>query len=124
MAITPTTAYLALAAINFTEVVDFYSQLIGQQPSPYVPNTYAEFQLPDLRLAIFLPKPDNYAEFANSAGSGFSICLELTDLDQAIAQIQDMGYQFPRKIMTASHGREIYLYDPAGNRLILHQSVT
>ncbi|MGL4621884.1 MAG: VOC family protein, partial [Chroococcidiopsis sp.] len=26
------------------------------------------------------------------------------------------------QIVTASHGREIYAYDPDGNRIILHQA--
>ncbi len=29
---------------------------------------------------------------------------------------------YTKFLITASHGREIYAFDPAGNRLILHQS--
>ncbi|EDX77907.1 hypothetical protein MC7420_7645 [Coleofasciculus chthonoplastes PCC 7420] len=35
--------------------------------------------------------------------------------------MSNMGYPPPGEIIVASHGREIYAYDPNGNRLILHQ---
>ena len=72
-------------------------------------------------MAIFKPKKTNITEFNNSQGSGFSICLEVLDLENAIATLTAMGYPPPGKIITASHGQEIYAYDPTGNRLILHQ---
>ena len=43
------------------------------------------------------------------------------NLEQAIACLTNLGYTPPGEIIEASHGREIYAYDPAGNRLILHQ---
>jgi hypothetical protein len=51
-----------------------------------------------------------------------SLCLEVSDLEDAIAHITALGFPPPGEILTASHGREIYAYDPDGNRLILHQS--
>ncbi len=50
-----------------------------------------------------------------------SLCLEVIDLEAAIAHLTDLGYPPPGKILTASHGREIYAADADGNRLILHQ---
>ena len=55
-------------------------------------------------------------------GSRMSLCLEVTDLPMAIAHLTDMGYPPPGEIIAASHGTEIYAYDPDNNRLILHQS--
>ncbi len=88
----------------------------------YIPNTYGEFQLEKLRIAIFKPKEPHIIEFNNSKNSGLSICLEVVDLAKAIAKITAMGYPPPGEIITASHGREIYAYDPTDNRLILHES--
>jgi hypothetical protein len=51
-----------------------------------------------------------------------SLCLEVANLDQAIARLTHLGYPPPGPILTASHGREIYAYDHDGNRLILHQA--
>ncbi|MBD0267928.1 MAG: VOC family protein, partial [Cyanobacteria bacterium Co-bin8] len=47
---------------------------------------------------------------------------EVVDLEGAIAHLTTLGYPPPGPVMIASHGREIYAYDPDGNRLILHQS--
>jgi predicted enzyme related to lactoylglutathione lyase len=116
-----TDAFVALATIKYQESIEFYCQLLGQKPQAYIPNVYAEFQLNQLRLAIFRPKQDNEQEFANSGTSPMGICLEVENLEQAIAHLQAIGYPFSGKIMVASHGREIYAYDPDGNRLILHQ---
>ncbi|MGF1495433.1 MAG: VOC family protein [Elainellaceae cyanobacterium] len=115
-------AFLTLAAAEFTPVVEFYQALLGRSPIPHIPNVYAEFQLPGLRLAIFKPKADHEPEFSQPERSGFSLCLEVPDLEEAIAHLAAIGYPPEGAIVTASHGRELYAYDPAENRLILHQS--
>ena len=115
-----TTAFVTLAATNLDELISFYTHLLERSPQPYLPNVYAEFQLSGLRLAIFKPQLNHAAEFAQSANSGLSLCLEVKDLEQAIAHLTNLGYPPPGNIITAAHGREIYAYDPNGNRLILH----
>ncbi len=122
MAFRYTDAFVTLASADTETLVQFYSQLLNQEPKPYIPTVYAEFQLFGLRLGIFKPKPSHLQEFENSALSGMSLCLEVDDLDGAIAHLTGMGYPPSGEIATASHGKEIYAYDPAGNRLILHQS--
>ena len=116
-----TNAFVTLASVNIESLVDFYTQLLGQAPTSYIPNIYAEFQLPGLQLGIFKPKVTNKQEF-ESGKSGMSLCLEVKDLEGAIAHLTSLGYPPPGKILTASHGKEIYAYDPEENRLILHQS--
>lgn len=113
--------FVTIATKKVEAVVDFYTKLLGQEPVVYQSPVYAEFQLETLRIAIFQPKPEHQAEF-NNHGSALSFCLEVSDLEKAIACLTDLGYPPPGKIITASHGKEIYAYDPAGNRLILHQS--
>ncbi|MEH2113797.1 VOC family protein [Nostoc sp.] len=54
--------------------------------------------------------------------SKISLCLEVSNLEDAIAHLTSLGYPPPGEISIASHGREIYAYDPDGNRLILHQA--
>ena len=114
-------AFLTIGTEKFTEVVDFYRQFLSQEPNPHNPMKYAEFQLQGLRLAIFYPKSDHKAEFSQSQGSGLSLCLTVKDLDSAIARLKNLGYSPTAEIQTSSHGREIYAYDPAHNRLILYQ---
>jgi predicted enzyme related to lactoylglutathione lyase len=116
------TAFVTIATVNFDRVVDFYTQLLGSTPQPYLPQAYAEFTIAGLRLGIFAPKASNRVEFSESSRSGMSLCLEVESLEGSIDLLDRIGYPPLGEITTASHGCEIYAYDPDGNRLILHQS--
>jgi predicted enzyme related to lactoylglutathione lyase len=115
-------ALVTIASRNFDLIVDFYSKFFAQIPDPYRPQVYAEFHLAGLTLGIFCPKSTNQAEFEADRPSRISICLEVTNLEREIERLHHLGYPPPGEIVTASHGREIYAYDPDHNRLILHQS--
>jgi predicted enzyme related to lactoylglutathione lyase len=115
-------ALVTLADLDNEILVKFYTKFLDIEPNLYIPNSYAEFQLPGLRLGIFKPKNSHKSEFAGRAKTGMSLCLEVSDIETAIARIWALGYPPPGEIVTASHGREIYAFDPVGNRLILHQS--
>ena len=115
-------AFITLAAVDFNGVVEFYQRFLDCDAHPYIANTYAEFKLPGTKLGVFKPKESHEAEFADSSQAGLSLCIEVDDLDRAIAHATRLGYPPPGTITTASHGREIYVYDPMGNRLILHES--
>lgn len=114
--------FLTIAAQDLELLTDFYSQLFGQQPAIYRPSVYTEFRLEKLSLGLFQPKVTKHKEFQNLASS-MSLCFEVSNLQQAIATLTKMGCPPPEAIIEASHGQEIYVYDPEGNRLILHQSV-
>jgi catechol 2,3-dioxygenase-like lactoylglutathione lyase family enzyme len=117
-----TEAIVTLATFQIDRLVSFYTDLLGIKPGIDIPNVYAEFQLTSFKLGIFQPKQTDFSEFENSAKSKMSLCLEVSDLESAIAHLTALGYPPPGAIITASHGREIYAYDPDGNRIILHQS--
>lgn len=122
MAFQCTEAFVTLATVNLEQLVQFYTQLFAVEPTTAIPNIYAEFQLSGLKLGIFKPKNSHSSEFQNSAKSTISLCLEVSDLEGAITHLTALGYPPLGEIITASHGKEIYAYDPDGNRLILHQS--
>ena len=113
--------FLAIATDDIQTLTDFYSQLLARQPNVYRASFYAEFKLENIRLAIFKPKPERQPEFDN-LGSSMSLCIEVENLEIAIARLTKLGCPPPGEIIEASHGKEIYAYDPVGNRLILHQS--
>lgn len=114
---------LTLASESFEELVKFYQMLLGQTPHLYAPENYAEFAIPGgLHLAIFTPRQDHRQEFAAQSSGGMSLCLEVGDLERAIAHLESLEISTSGLIVQASHGREIYAYDPDGNRLILYQS--
>ncbi|NEQ51572.1 MAG: glyoxalase [Leptolyngbya sp. SIO3F4] len=114
-------AYITLASENLQVLVEFYRRLLGCPPVTYIPERYAEFAVSGLRLALFKPNVDHQKEFIGPASS-MSICLEVESLEDAIETLTSLGYPPPGKIIHASHGKESYAYDPAKNRLILHQS--
>jgi predicted enzyme related to lactoylglutathione lyase len=116
-----TAALVTIASINFDRVVEFYTQFLGLTPDRYIPAVYAEFPIAGLRLGIFCPKSSHRDEFGHPSQSGMSLCLEVDSLERSIDKLTQLGYPPPGQITTASHGREIYAYDPDGNRLILHQ---
>jgi predicted enzyme related to lactoylglutathione lyase len=116
-----TDALVTLASFEFERLVSFYTNLFHQKPEHVISNVYAEFQLASLKLGIFKPKQTHYLEFEHSTKSKISLCLEVSSLEDAIAHLTALGYPPPGQIIIASHGREIYAYDPDGNRLILHQ---
>jgi len=117
-----TNALLTLATDDLENLVSFYTKLLQQDPQPYIQSVYAEFQISSLRLGIFQPKLQAQAEFENIGKGRMSLCLEVVNLESAIAHLTTIGYPPPGEIVTASHGKEVYAYDPDGNRLILHQS--
>jgi predicted enzyme related to lactoylglutathione lyase len=114
--------FVTMASFNLDKMTDFYTQLLEKKPQKYIPNVYAEFHLTNVKLGIFKPKITHESEFANSERNKISLCVEVNDLEEAIAHVHIMGYPIQSEITTASHGREIYAYDPDGNRIILHQS--
>ncbi len=114
--------FVTLATNELSKLVSFYTSLWQQKPQIYRQNVYAEFEISGLRLGIFQPHKSNNAEFASSRNSSMSLCLEVEDLRSAIAHLTNIGYPPPGEIVAASHGQEVYAYDPDGNRLILHQS--
>ncbi|MFM7190866.1 MAG: VOC family protein [Microcystaceae cyanobacterium] len=114
------TTFIALGTTLFEEVVVFYQTLCQQEPQVYQAHRYAEFLLPGLKLAIFVPQAAQELEFSQSRLSGLSLCFSVDNLDTAIAHLQRIGYDQTWKIQTVSHGRELLVYDPAGNRLIFY----
>jgi predicted enzyme related to lactoylglutathione lyase len=117
-------AYVVIASVELDRLMAFYRNFLGQDPQPHWPQRYAEFNQGGLKLGLFKPQTSHADEFSSHHPGAMSLCLEVTDLDQAIAHLTELGYPPPGPILTASHGREIYAYDPDGNRLILHQSPT
>lgn len=115
-----TDVFVAIASLDLARLVGFYQGLFESEPVVYG-ERYAEFHLPGLRLAMFCPNVAHRSEFDDPARSAVSLCVEVASLDGAIARLEAIGYPPPGAIIHASHGCEIYAYDPDGNRLILHE---
>ncbi len=110
---------VTIATVNFDQLVEFYSNILSQSPNPYRFGIYAGFRLPGLELGIFRPTEEREADFATPSRS-LGICLEVQNLDEIFAAMSGPEYE-TSELISASHGREFYLADPDGNRIILHQ---
>lgn len=116
--------FLTLASPNLERLVPFYQALFHQPPQPYQPGRYAEFHLPALTLALFQPAADQGESFAASPHPTLALCFEVPSLTLALATCTALGCTAPAPIRHASHGQEVYVYDPDGNRIILHEGAT
>jgi predicted enzyme related to lactoylglutathione lyase len=114
-------ALITIAAIDLDRLLPFYTVLLGQEPQPYQPQVYGGFQVAGLDLGIFQPNPNNIGEFQHQGGGAVSLCLSVNNIEAVIEYLAAAGYPQTTTVMTASHGRECYIYDPEENRIILHQ---
>jgi predicted enzyme related to lactoylglutathione lyase len=117
-------AWITIAPQDFKKSCDFYQKFLGKAPDrtmtkpgdPLERLIYAEFHLTGFNLGLYAPKSPK-----TSQSSTLSLCFQVENLDDAIALVTSLGYPPPGEIMTPSHGREIYAFDPDDNRLILYQ---
>jgi predicted enzyme related to lactoylglutathione lyase len=124
MALTCKVAFVTIGASNWEKSVEFYQLLLDQAPLSIIPNAYAEFQLPGLRLSVYRPQgeAERPAVLADPIPQArLSLCLTVDNLEDALDHLAAMGHPVPVPIHTASHGREAFGTDPDGNRLILYQ---
>ncbi|WP_404790748.1 VOC family protein [Altericista sp. CCNU0014] len=117
-----TAIFVTIADSDDHTLARFYRNLLGQDPIVDIPNVYTEFVLSGMRLGLFKPSDAHRTEFASASSGSMSLCIEVENLEAAIAHLTTLGYPPPGAIQHASHGREIYGYDPQNNRIILHES--
>jgi hypothetical protein len=118
------TVFVALADLDGHTLADFYGKLFAQNPTVAISNVYTEFEVPGLRIGLFRPEAIAQVEFIQPSSGSVSLCIEIESLEEAIAHLGTLGYPPPGQIRHTGHGREIYAYDPQGNRLILHEGLT
>ncbi|OUC15914.1 MAG: hypothetical protein B0A82_04350 [Alkalinema sp. CACIAM 70d] len=118
-------AWVTIAVTDLSGAQQFYQALFACEPSRVLPDRYVEFQLAGLRLGIYRPTkfPISASETSAIAAlpqASMSLCFQVQDLDVTLAQLNQL--QVPHDaVAIASHGREVYAYDPNGNRLIFYQ---
>lgn len=133
MSLDYSTVWVTIAAYHFQKTYDFYHQLLGQDPDRTQGDPdhliYAEFHLSGLRLGLYRPTPPPSPLTSHlspltshfSPLTSLSLCFQVPNLDRAIDVLTNLGYPIPGEILTPSHGREAYAFDPEGNRLILYE---
>lgn len=116
-------AFLALGSNKFEESVAFYSKLLGREPAERIGDYYAAFELPEVRLGIFRPREQNSQDFENPVANqaGLSLVFYVPDLPKAMETVLALGHPAPGPVAENSKGREVYVFDPTGNRIILFE---
>jgi hypothetical protein len=122
MGLNYTTCFVAIADLDGYTLKQFYRALLEQDPAVDIPNVYAEFALAGLRIGLFKPSNTHHVEFQSPSSGSMGLCIEVESIESAIAHLTSLGCPPPGQIQQTSHGREIYAYDPQGNRLIIHEA--
>lgn len=111
-------AWVTIAAQDLARSIEFYRQLFRQEPISEMPNKYAEFDIAGLRLGIYQPRSTELQP--SSEFPTMSLCVEVENLEAAIDHLKQIGAS-SGEIIPSSHGKELFAYDPDGNRIILYQ---
>jgi predicted enzyme related to lactoylglutathione lyase len=118
-------AFVTIAAVDWSQSVAFYTALTQSPPQKLQPDRYAEFELAGLRIGIYRPQmAEQGVPIADPRLNPYpplSLCLEVRPLEALLQHLADRGYPVTAGIQSVSHGREVYAYDPDGNRLILYE---
>lgn len=109
-----------IATLELNNLVEFYILFLRQEPRIWVADVYAEFEISGLRFGLFKPRSSDQPAFEGNRGA-MSLCLEVENLEAAIASLTELGQAPEEATVTTDYGLEIYAYDPQGNRLILYQ---
>jgi len=123
--------FISLGVQHFDLLVQFYQQVCGQPPQRCNAGLYAEFCLQGMRLAIYAVPPTHsnltLNPIPNPHAPGLGVCLQVLNLDAVLERLRSAiaHHPFPTAAigttLTPSHGREVHLLDPEGNRLILYE---
>ncbi len=113
---------VSIGTEKIEECVAFYQKLFGYQPRVYKKSVYSEFDFQGLTLAIYKPRSADEENLSNSNKSnGLSICLQVENLESVIVELKNLGDPLISQIKEDSNMKEIYIYDPGGNRIIFYQ---
>lgn len=100
---------VSIATADLARLEAFYTALFKAPPQFWQGDRYCEYHVANLRLGLY---SSNNSRFVTVA-SAMSLCVQVAELEPWLTP--DMV------VKTASHGREVEVYDPDGNRIVLHE---
>ncbi|MBE9032088.1 hypothetical protein IQ266_20320 [filamentous cyanobacterium LEGE 11480] len=121
MSFSITKSLTTIAVIDWQVSLSFYAALLQMPPQKLQTDRYAEFCLANLTIALYVPRATEPPSPSTRAHPSLSLCLYVQPLSAAIERLTALGYAPPKGIQQSSHGQEIYVYDPNGNRIILYE---
>lgn len=108
---------ITVAVMDWQQSLTFYRNLLQLEPQVLQPGRYAEFRLADCTISLYKPRLEETPTAEGNPYPSLGICLHVDSLQAALAQLNLVNHG----IQASSHGREVYLYDPNGNRIILYE---
>jgi catechol-2,3-dioxygenase len=117
-----TRSLVTIATIDWLVSLTFYQNLLQRSPAVLQPDRYAEFRCTDgLVIVLYAPRPAEAPSPQGDSYPSLSLCLHVQSLAGTIAHLQAMNIAMPSGIQHSTHGQEIYIADPNGNRIILYE---
>ena len=107
---------------DFPASFRFYRDVLGLEPTfGDEGDDYASFA----NVALFVRTGQEAASDLRPAGDGALLCLSVDDLDAAVARIESAGGVFlaPAVAQPEWGIRVIYIRDPAGNLIEIHEEL-
>lgn len=115
-------SFITIAVTDWPQSLKFYQCLLQLPPQALQPDRYAEFHPPGCTMALYVARPEESSQPTDQlAYPSMSLCLQVKSISAILPHLQMLDYEPPAGIQYSSHGAEIYVYDPNGNRIILYE---
>jgi catechol 2,3-dioxygenase-like lactoylglutathione lyase family enzyme len=109
--------FIAVPTTDRDRAAAFYGETLGLRRNPNSTETWIEFELDNVTLALVKPEEAG-VEFAPLPFG--SIAIRVPDVEAAKAELQQKGVEFRGEIWDSGVCNGAVFHDPDGNGLLLH----
>jgi catechol 2,3-dioxygenase-like lactoylglutathione lyase family enzyme len=109
--------FIAVPTTDRDRAAAFYGETLGLRRNPNSTETWIEFELDNVTLALVKPEEAG-VEFAPLPFG--SIAIRVPDVEAAKAELQEKGVEFRGEIWDSGVCNGAVFHDPDGNGLLLH----
>ena len=113
---------LVLASRNPRRLADFYTDLVGGESITATPAGAVTVHLPT-GMDMVLYRPSRQHPQPRQSG-GLALCLRCADLECIRQRVMALGGRMLNPVREEPFGREQWLLDPEGNRVLLWEAPT
>jgi catechol 2,3-dioxygenase-like lactoylglutathione lyase family enzyme len=110
--------FIAVPTTDRERAAAFYGETLGLRRNPNSTDTWIEFELDNVTLALVKPEEAG-VEFAPLPFG--SIAIRVPDVEAAKAELETAGVEFRGEIWDSGVCNGAVFHDPDGNGLLLHR---
>ena len=110
--------FVAIPVQERASVEDFYGHMLGLERNPNSTEAWVEFETSNVTLALV--QPEQIGQPFEPLPGG-SVAFRVPDVEEAKAQLESMGVEFPSEVIDSGVCHIAPFSDPAGNGLMLHR---